>query len=365
MNYRKFASKEVVMKHIKIVFSLLAAAVAMFSGCGRSVSVGSAASELFSISGIPDGYRIRVSSSDGKVTDSLDVTGTLDRIICMSSSYVAYLAELGCDSVICGISGAKYVSNEAVRKRYIDGEIAEVGSDAVPDYEKIVSLSPDLVVAYSMPGSDFAGQLRKLGVKVLVLNDYLENAPLGRASYIRVFGALTGRMAMADSIINGIAQNYNELKDKVLDAVPADAVPGVLMNIPYADAWYVPGGTNYMSQLVSDAGAKVLGAVPGKSESSIISVEQAIILSRDASFWLNTGWCDTMEALHGQNQAFKSIDIPYIYNNTARANDRGGNDFWESGAARPDVILHDLVKIFHPEIVAHDGRELYYYKKVD
>jgi iron complex transport system substrate-binding protein len=94
-------------------------------------------------------------------------------------------------------------------------------------------------------------------------------------------------------------------------------------------------------------------------------VEQAIILSRDASFWLNTGWCDTMEALHGQNQAFKSIDIPYKYNNTARANDRGGNDFWESGAARPDVILHDLVKIFHPEIVAHDGRELYYYKKVD
>ena len=144
-----------------------------------------------------------------------------------------------------------------------------------------------------MPGSDFAGQLRKLGVKVLVLNDYLENAPLGRASYIRVFGALTGRMAMADSIINGIAQSYNELKDKVIDAVPADAVPGVLMNIPYADAWYVPGGTNYMSQLVSDAGAKVLGAVPGKSESSIISVEQAIILSRDASFWLNTGWCDT------------------------------------------------------------------------
>ena len=212
------------MKHIKIAFSLLAATVALFCSCGRSESVGSAASELFSISGIPDGYRIRVSSPDGKVTDSLDVTGTLDRIICMSSSYVAYLSELGCDSVICGISGAKYVSNEAVRKRYIDGEIAEVGSDAVPDYEKIVSLSPDLVVAYSIPGSDFSGQLRKMGVKVLVLNDYLENAPLGRASYIRVFGALTGRMAMADSIINGIAQSYNELKDKVMDAVPADAV---------------------------------------------------------------------------------------------------------------------------------------------
>lgn len=35
-----------------------------------------------------------------------------------------------------------------------------------------------------------------------------------------------------------------------------------------------------------------------------------------------------------------------IHNNIARMNAAGGNDFWESGAVRPDIILSDLVAIF-------------------
>ena len=305
--------------------------------------------------------------------DSIAVGRSLDRIVCMSSSYVAYLSALGCDSVICGISGTRYISAPDVRRRISDGMISEVGQDAMPDYEKIAALAPDLVVSYSVPGSDFTKQLRKLGIKVLTLNDYLEDNPVGRASYIRIFGALTGHMDTADSILTAVSSRYLALAEDVKSKLRSDSLadparfhgrPGVLMNIPYADAWYIPGGSNYMTRLVNDAGARLLGAEPGRSESSVISIEQAVIYSQEASYWLNTGWCSSRQELYSINPVFMSMDISHIYNNTLRTNAGGGNDFWESGAVRPDIILHDLVKIFHPEAITRNTCGLYYYKEI-
>lgn len=50
-----------------------------------------------------------------------------------------------------------------------------------------------------------------------------------------------------------------------------------------------------------------------------------------------------------------------IYNNTLRTTPEGGNDFWESGAVRPDLILEDLRNI----ISGNQPDSLNYYIKVD
>lgn len=207
-----------------------------------------------------------------------------------------------------------------------------------------------------MPGSAFVSHLRSLGIPVLVLDDYLENSPLARASYVKIFGSMTGRMAAADSVYDAVSQSYKKIAAGVGDSPRVN----VMMNIPYGDAWYVPGGENYMTHLVNDAGGDVLGAVPGKSESSVISVEQALGYSAEADIWLNTGWCDTRIDLYSQNPVFRSMQVPKIFNNTLRMTSGGGNDFWESGAVRPDLILHDLVQILHHQ----KPDTLYYYKEV-
>lgn len=350
--------------------TLAAISALTFIICGCVRNNGSAperheGSVLFSIDTSRNCSTIRTFHPDGTMSDSISISGSMSRIICMSSSYVAFLSALGCDSVICGVSGGRYISEPGARARITDGRIAEVGSDAAPDYEKIMSLEPDLVVAYEMPGSDFITNLRSLGIKVLALSDYLENSPLGRASYIKVFGALTGRLDTADSLFNVIAEKYDALADKVNADVSGGAKRiKVLMNIPYADAWYIPGGDNYMSRMIQDAGGEILGAVPGETESSIVPVETAYSLSRDADVWLNTGWCDTREQLYSSNALFSSFRIGKIYNNTRRMTECGGNDFWESGAVRPDLILQDLVSILHPEIISSGDTGLYYYKEV-
>ena len=52
-----------------------------------------------------------------------------------------------------------------------------------------------------------------------------------------------------------------------------------------------------------------------------------------------------------------------VFNNNKRAGANGGNEFWETGTVHPNLVLADLVKIFHPELLPE--HELVYYRKLE
>ena len=343
---------------------------------------------------------VTISPSDGSV-DTLLVDAPLRRIICMSTSNVAALSAIEADSVIVAVSGLKYITDRKVLSRSESGDIQDVGYENSLDYETILRLAPDLIVAYTVGDAEppFLTKLRTLGLRVMVVYDHLEQHPLARAEYVKLFGALTGRLDVAHDFFAGVRDRYLALT--VSAAAPVASVPSsssdssaassgaasvassasapsppsdssaafdtdpvdssgaapselvgpvkVLMNIPYADSWYIPGVDNYMSRLVRDAGGVVLGAAEG-SASSVISVEQAYRLSLEADMWLCPGYCTSrsqLESIHHLFPHFGPISkgLP-IYNNVLRVNSAGGNDFWESGSVRPDMILEDLKTIF-------------------
>lgn len=302
---------------------------------------------------------VTISPYDGS-RDTLIVSEPVDNFICMSTSHVACLSEIGADSLITAVSGLKYTADPDIRKRQSEPgtrPVFDIGYEASLDYERIISLNPDLIVTYTVSSAEppYLSKLRSLGMKVLVLHDHMENHPLARAEYIRLFGALTGRSEKADSVFNEISERYEFLEGQVSASEPKK----VLINIPYADAWYIPGEDNYMSQLIKDAGGEVLGAVEGRSASSMISLEEAWKLSQDADLWLNPGHCDTRKELASVHQLFPSFGplskgLP-VYNNTLRTVPEGGNDFFESGAVRPDLILSDLIYIMSAED-AHESQ---------
>ncbi len=252
--------------------------------------------------------------------------------------------------------------------------IADVGYDAAPDYEKIVALRPEVVLTYAVSGakSPFETKLEQLGIKVFTVNEHLERHPLARAAYIRLFGALTGQMAAADTILTEVKENYNTIaKDIANRHVPPRKV---LLNIPYNDQWFVPSTENYLSAMISDAGGIVLGSESGKSASSVMSVEKAYSLSKEADCWLNVGWCHTREDLLGVNPIFKDMlgniernaqelgygSYPVVWNDNKRVNPKGGNDIWQSGVARPDLVLRDLATILHPDNQGEANKTIYY-----
>ena len=328
------------------------------------------APSFFSIDSV-EGKTIIVSISpfDGS-RDSLLIDSKAESVVCMSSTAVAAFSELGCAGLVSGVSGKRFISNPAVSS---NPAVKDVGSDSAPDYETIVSLNPDLVLAYAVSAvlPPYVERLNSLGIRTFILYDNFESHPLARAAYLRVAGVLAGCPERADSVFASISASYRHIRDS-LGTSGLGNRPGVLLNVPYADAWYVPGKQSYMYALVNDAGAVVLGASDGPV-SSTISIEQALELSRKADFWLHPGNAATKDELVSMHPFFKFFLRPdlRIYNNTLRMNPGGGNDFYERGAVRPDLVLADLKHILQEGSVGHEGgqagtpaRESEYYFEV-
>lgn len=298
---------------------------------------------------------VSLSPYDG-TTDTLHVTEPLQKIVCMSTSHVGFLDAIGAADAVAAVSGCDFVSSPRVRERIAEGLVAEAGYDAAPAYETLYQLQPDVVLSYSLGGtSPMDTHLTELGIRVFTLYEHLESHPLARAEYVRLFGALTGRMAVADSLFAVIGDDYWAM------AVETDDPQKVLVNLPYAGVWYIPGAESYMARLIRDAGGEVLGAEPGTSQSGMISLEEAYKFACEADWWLNAGNVRTMEELRSENAAFASFPVAVpgrVYTNNRRA--ESGNDFWESGAVRPDLILKDLRTIF----AGGPEDSLYYYRAV-
>ena len=305
---------------------ILSATILLVSicGCARKSAVATAADEseplFLAVRPLPEGgySLISLSPFDGS-RDTLIISRPLSRLIVMSTSHIGFLRAIGGEDAIVGVSGAEYVFDSTVRARIGEGRILDIGYDASPDYEKIMTLKPELVLTYSVSPvkSQFLTKLESLGISTFTVNEHLESHPLARASYIRLFGALTGNMSAADSVLAVVSKNYQALRDSVraMMTVPGEGPQSadaeqricarkILVNIPYKDQWFIPGQENYLSHLVRDAGGEILGSEPGTSISGQISVERAYSLSKEASLWLNVGWCRTLDQLLSVNPLF-------------------------------------------------------------
>ena len=314
---------------------------------------------------LPEGAVVSLNPYDGS-TDTLRVTEPLRKMVCMSTSHVGFLDAIGAADAVAAVSGCDFVSSPRVRERISEGLVAEAGYDAAPAYETLYQLQPDVVLSYSLGGdSPMDQRLRDLGIRVFTLYEHLESHPLARAEYVRLFGALTGRMAAADSLFAVVSSSYLSLAAPSSSKMPVakDGLKKVLVNLPYAGVWYIPGAESYMARLIRDAGGEVLGAEPGTSQSGMISLEEAYRLACEADWWLNAGSVRSLDELRRENAAFASFPVAApgrVYTNDRRSTPGGGNDFWESGAVRPDLILKDLRTIF----AGGPEDSLYYYRAV-
>ena len=335
------------MRNITIILYLTLAV--MLSGCIHESKIIMSSSqeyaEYFDIVTQDSTTAIIVTYPSSQQVDTLWVNSPKDRLICMSSSHVAALSAIGADKHIIAVSGLKYISDQDLKRN----DVKDIGYDAALDYEAILELQPDLLVTYAVSGAEpaYVSKLHSLGIRTLVLHDHLEQHPLARAEYVRLFGALTGRREVADSVYHDVRDRYLELSANVERTTKVK----VLINIPYGDAWYIPGQDGYMSQLVRDAGGEILGAAHGESASSVVSMEQAYEYSLEADLWLNPGPCRTREELAAAHHMFPRFGplakgLP-IYNNIRCVNEGGGNDFWEQGAVRPDLVLEDMISIMN------------------
>lgn len=282
------------------------------------------------------------------------------QIVCMSSSYIAMLDALGEINRIVGVSGIDYIANPYILAH--KDSIKDLGPEM--NYELLISLKPDVVLLYGIGDAQTAvtDKLKELSIPYLYMGEYLEESPLGKAEWMLVLSELTDKREEGMEIFREIPKRYYALKT-LTDSVKQR--PTVMFNTPWNDSWVMPSTQSYMAQLVTDAGADYIYKENTSNSSTPIGLETAYKLIQKADYWINVGMASTLDELKTVNPKFvdaKAVREKTVYNNNLRTTPTGGNDYWESAVVRPDVVLRDLIHIFHPELVSDS---LYYYRHLE
>lgn len=282
------------------------------------------------------------------------------RIVAMSSTHVAMLDRLGAVDRIVGVSGIDFIANEYIQTHR--DKIVDVGNEQYVDFEKLIALNPDLVLIYGVNGpSAMEFQMKELKIPFIYIGDYIEQSPLGKAEWIVALAQIIGCRERGIEIFNEIRERYDTVRAKVSNVTTK---PKVMLNVPYNDSWFMPSVNNYAVRLINDAGGEYLFAENESNASQPIDIERAYQLASDADVWLNPGRLTSIDEMKNMLPRFAKIGVlkkGKVYNNDARSTPRGGNDFYESGTINPDVVLSDLISIFHPEIAADS---LTYYRQL-
>ena len=126
----------------------------------------------------------------------LCVKEPLRRLGTMSTVQVGFLYAI--DAMDCLVA----VCNPELIYTPVKGDEIDLGDSMKPSAERTLQAGLDalLAVNYGQYDNLEATRLEKLGVRTIYINEWQEGSPLARAEWIRVLGALTGRLREADSV---------------------------------------------------------------------------------------------------------------------------------------------------------------------
>jgi len=279
-------------------------------------------------------------------------------VVCLSTTHIGFISAIDKTESIKGISGSGFVYSSDLK------DARDVGYEDDLDYELILSLQPDVVFAYNISGDavKYINKLKDLGIKVVVVGEYLEDSPLAKAEWIKFFSAFFNLEKEACDYFNLVTEEYYSLK-KLTDSVAEK--PDVLVGMPWKDAWHLPGGNSYQAMLIADAGGNYLWKENSGRESFILDLESIYKKAGKASVWINPGQSASKEDMIETDERlnlFESFKKGQIFNNNKRITKGGGMDYWESGTVNPHLVLKDLIHIFHPSLLPEHN--LFYYQRI-
>jgi len=288
----------------------------------------------------------------------------LKSLVAMSSMHVAIADFAGVADIITGLGSLQYVSSPAVRQNISAGKVKEVGIDGTMNDEVLISMKPGLVMVMGNPDAKFSKYetLTGAGIPVMLNSEWLETTPLGRAEWVKVMAALVNKEEYVNKKFDAIESDY-----KRLAAVGSTAKikPSIISGMPFKGVWHMPDGDSYMAQFLKDAGTTYKWMNERGTGSLELNFETVAPEALKADFWLNAGYVNSnseIKAIDPRFADFKPFKTGKIFNNNNKVNDLGSNDYWESGAVNPQLVLGDLIHILHPELLPN--HQLVYYKQL-
>ena len=286
--------------------------------------------------------------------EQLNVINTpIKKIVVTSTTHIPMLELLGEEKALVGFQNTDYISSPKTRERIEAGFVKELGNEALLNTEILLELRPDAVIGFAMGDMNKTYNLiEKHGIPVIINGDWREETPLGRAEWIKFFGALFDKEKLADSIFNTIEEDYLAAK---LMAKEKTSYPTILSGaIMKNDIWSLPAGESFVAQFLTDANLHYLWKDTHGKGSLQLSFESVLDKGQFADYWIAPGYFSSKAQLlenNPQYQNFSAFKNNKIFTASTKRGVKGGVMYYELGPTRPDLILQDLIKITNPEIL--------------
>ncbi|UQB69779.1 ABC transporter substrate-binding protein [Epilithonimonas zeae] len=282
----------------------------------------------------------------------------------LNSSLIGYFSELNLENKIIGVSSPEYIFSEKIHQLINQNQILNIGNEQKYDIEKILSNKPDVIFTNYVP--NFANTydiLKKNGIELIFLDEFLEQNPLEKSKYLLLFGKLFGAEEQAEKVFKNIEDNYKKIQTLASKTVNK---PNILCNEMYGSQWFLPGGNSFVARLIYDAGGNYILKDNKESSSVPLSFEEVFVKSESVNYWINISPHQNRKELLTLNPNYSKMKVfnsgnLYMINNREKD---GSNDYFESGVVRCDLVLRDYFKIFHPEDVTFKSEPLVYMKEL-
>jgi iron complex transport system substrate-binding protein len=307
-------------------------------------------------------------SSETEIPDSLKTLPVIripvKNAVVLSTVAIAFMERLNLLDKIVAVENRNLIYSEKMQLLIDSLGIKQAGSGNSLDLETLLILRPALVLVFGTGSTiyDDYPRLKSAGLPTVLTAEWMENHPLARLEWLKVFGVLFGKEREADSIFKETSEKYNSLLDIALRSA---AKPTVLTGYPQGSEWQAGGGNSYFAKFLRDAGAKYIWESNAQTGILTLNIESVLSSGMQAEFWLHPSlWTSREEIMQNEPRVsvFPSWQNGKIYQNSLRTGKNGSRDFYESAAAHPDLVLADLIFMFHPDILPE--HEFVYYELV-
>ena len=278
-------------------------------------------------------------------------------VICMTSLQLSSFIKLDELDKVVGVTSTRHLFNEEINRRLKEGLTHKIGIEGNFDNEVIMGVNPNVILISPFKRGGYDA-IKDVGIPLIPHLGYKEMTPLGQAEWIKFVGLIIGETEKANRLFSEIESRYNELK-KLAETVKDR--PVVFSGELRGGNWYAVGGKSFLAQLFKDAGADYFLKDDEHSGGVTLDFETVYSQASKAKYWRivnsynGTFSYDALkdeDARYADFDAFKNKCV--VYCNMREV------PFYESMPTHPEVVLSDLIKIFHPQLLPEDYEPVFY-----
>lgn len=278
------------------------------------------------------------------------------KVICMTTLQLSNFIKLDAIDRVVGMTSTHYLFNQQMKDRIRSGQASQIGIEGNFDNEVVMALAPDIILVSPFKRGGYES-IKDLDIPLVTFLGYKETTALGQAEWIKFTAMLLGIEERANLQFAEIEKKYHDL---LTLASTAKHKPIVLSGEMRSGNWYVVGGQSFLAQQFRDAGGEYF--LKNNTETGGFNMDFESVYSKgaNADYWRmlvshdgNYSY-DAMKQSDARYADFKAFKEKKVVCCNLRQ-----KPFYEKAPVEPEVVLADLVKAFHPELLP-DHKPVYY-----